>query len=228
MEFPALICGHFVRRDNRYRATVTVDGRETSAHVPNSGRLTDLFLPDRPVWLAPSTRPNRKTPYDLTLVEHGSVLVSVDARLPNRLFAEVLAAGEVRGLDFKVIEREVPWYGSRLDFRLVGTSGVCWVETKSVTLVEEGVALFPDVPTERGRRHLLALTAAVAAGHRALVVFVVQRSDARCLAPHTAADPAFSTTLREAVEAGVEARAYICQVSRERIGIATEIPVVLV
>lgn len=227
MEFPALIRGHFVRRDNRFRATVRVDGRETWAHVPNSGRLTDLFLPEQPVWLAPSTRPNRKTRYDLKLVECATGLVSVDARLPGPLFAEALAAGQVRDLDFHAVRREVIYRDSRLDFCLTSANGVCWVETKSVTLVEDGVALFPDVPTERGRRHLLVLKEASAAGHRALVVFVVQRPDARCLTPHAAADPAFSTTLCEAVEAGVEARAYTCQVSQERIAIAAEIPVVL-
>ena len=85
MNFPSLTPGFFVRRDNRFRATVRVDGAAVAAHVANSGRLADLFVPDRPVWLAHATTPGRKTAYDLKLVELDGVLVSVDARLPNPL-----------------------------------------------------------------------------------------------------------------------------------------------
>lgn len=226
MELPELVCGRFVRRDNRFRATVVVDGSETWAHVPNSGRLRELFTPDRPVWLAPAADQNRKTAYTLKLVEYAGVLVSVDARLPSPLFEEALAAGRLSSLSFPIIEREVTRNDSRLDLRLSGPDGACWVETKSVTLVQDGVALFPDAPTGRGRKHLLGLIDAVESGDRAAVVFVVQRPDARCFAPYQEADPAFTAVLRQAAEAGVEVQAYTCWVSREMIAIVGEIPVV--
>jgi sugar fermentation stimulation protein A len=227
MKLPQLIRGHFVKRDNRFRATVLVAGRETWAHVPNSGRLAELFTPNRPVWLAPAAAPHRKTAFDLKLVQVGSNLVSVDARLPNPLFAEAIEAGLLPGFDFPLIEREVTWGHSRLDFRLSDLAGVCWVETKSVTLVENGVALFPDVPTGRGRRHLHELIDLRRLGHRAAVVFVIQRLDAPGLAPHEQADPEFAAMLRQAVEAGVEARAFACRVTLDSIAIAGEVPVLL-
>jgi sugar fermentation stimulation protein A len=87
MRFPKLISGRFIRRDNHFRATVLVAGREAKAHVRNSGSLRDLFTPGRPVWLAPAAKPGRKTAFDLQLVELESGLFSVDAHLPNRLFA---------------------------------------------------------------------------------------------------------------------------------------------
>jgi sugar fermentation stimulation protein A len=197
--------------------------------------LTELFTPDRPVWLAPAANPNRKTAYDLKLVEYKSVLVSVDARLPNPLFAEALAADRSRSgrhatlpeFAYPTVKREVTYGHSRLDFRLSGPDGVCWVETKSVTLVEDGLALFPDAPTERGRKHLQTLIDIRQSGERAAVVFVVQRPDARRFAPHREADPAFAAALQDAVRAGVEVRAYICQVSLEEITIAKEIQMVL-
>ena len=159
MQFPELAQGFFLRRDNRFRATVIVDGQEAWAHVPNSGRLTDLFVPDRPVWLARAANPARKTSYDMKLVELSSCLVSVDARLPNPLFAEAVETGRLAGFNYPKIEREVTVGGSRIDFRLSGTDGICWVETKSVTQVEDGIACFPDDPTERGSRHLQELMA---------------------------------------------------------------------
>lgn len=230
MDLPPLVRGRFVRRDNRFRATVLVDGREAWAHVPNSGRLTELFVRGRSVWLAPAEAPHRKTGYDLKLVEHpvpgrGEVLVSVDARLPNPLFAEALTSGRLPDFSCATFAREVVLGDSRLDFCLEGDDGTCWVETKSVTLVEEGTALFPDAPTARGRRHLRELQTAVAAGERAAVVFVVQRLDARSFAPHPTADTAFGDTLRTVAASGVDVRAYVCDVSHTTIAISHEIPV---
>ncbi len=154
MKFPKLVQRKFHHRDNRFRATVYVDGQQVWAHIPNSGRLNELFTSGRPVWLAPADNPDRKTAYDLKLVEYASILVSVDARLPNPLFAEALTARRIPGFEYPNIEQEVMLGDSRLDFRLTGSEGICCVETKSVTLVEESVAKFPDVPTTRGRRHL--------------------------------------------------------------------------
>lgn len=226
MKLPELIPGHFIRRDNRFRATVIVNGEEAWAHVPNSGKLVDLFEAGRSIWLAPADAPNRKTQFDLKLVALPSGLVSVDARLPNPLFAEALEAGKLAGFDYPTVEQEVTVGSSRIDFRLSGWDGVCWVETKSVTLVENGIALFPDVPTARGTRHLRELMELKAAGVRAAVVFVIQRPDAQGFAPHERADPVFARTLREAMAAGVEVRALPCRVTLAEISILdTEAPI---
>lgn len=225
MNFPELTSGRFVRRDNRFRATVLVGGLEAWAHVANSGRLEELFTPGQKVWLAPAASPERKTAYDLKLVEVNDVVVSADARLPNPLFAEAVEAGRLAGFRFPHVHREVPFGSSRIDFRLSGPDGACWVETKSVTLVEERRALFPDAPTSRGRRHVVELMLAIDQGDRAAVVFIVQRPDADRFSPHQAADPAFVTALRQAIVAGVEVRAFTCQVSHQSISLVREIPV---
>ena len=220
-----LIPARFLHRDNRFRATVEVDGKETWAHVPNSGRLDDLFTPGRPLFLHPVAKPGRKTPYDLKLVQLPQALVSIDARLPNPIFAEAVAAGRVPEFPCHHIQPEVRYGDSRLDFRLRGPEGVCWVETKSVTLIEKGVAYFPDVPTARGSRHLRELLDILAQGERAAVAFIVQREDAAAFAPAASVDPLFAQTLTEAVAAGVEVRAYVCRVSMEEIALDHAIPV---
>jgi sugar fermentation stimulation protein A len=229
MRLPEMVNGRFLRRDNRFRATVFVKGQEAAAHIPNSGRLADLFVPGREVWLVPAQAAQRKTAYDLKLVDMGGVLVSVDARLPNPLFAEAVRASQLPDFAYETIEPEVRFNESRLDFRLSGTNGVCWVETKSVTLVEAGTALFPDVPTARGSRHLRELmTLQRESGVATAVVFIIQRPDAQRLAPRETADPVFAATLREAAQAGVMVRAYTCQVTREAIAIDREVPVVII
>ncbi|HHS97593.1 MAG TPA: DNA/RNA nuclease SfsA [Chloroflexi bacterium] len=226
MELPRTVEGRFVRRENRFRITVDVDGRVESAHLPNSGRLSELLVPGRRCYLVPRSSPQRRTPYDLLLVDYDGVLVSVDARLPNPLFAEAVAAGRLAPfVGTTVVEREVRRGESRLDFRLGGPWGTCWVEVKSVTLVEGGLALFPDAPTKRGRRHLEDLAALAGEGYRAAAVFVVQRPDADAFAPNRRADPAFAQGLAEARASGVEVYAYRCRVTRRELSILDAVPV---
>jgi len=228
MKLRPLVKGNFVQRENRFRVTVEIQGEPIAAHLPNSGRLTELLTPGRPCWLEAFDSPHRKTGFDLKLVEYAGVFVSVDARLPNNLFAEALAAGWLEPFqEYELLEREISLGESRLDFRLTTPKGPCWVEVKSVTLVEEEVARFPDAPTSRGARHLRELTQAVREGAEAAIVFVVQRPDARRFSPHDQADPAFGAALREAAQVGVGVYAWTCDVDRERIGIAEQIPVAL-
>jgi sugar fermentation stimulation protein A len=139
-----------------------------------------------------------------------------------------VAAGRLPEFACNGIRPEVRYGDSRLDFRLTGPEGVCWVETKSVTLVTDGVAYFPDVPTARGSRHLRELLAIVGDGERAAVVFIVQREDAVSFAPAAAVDPLFAETLRQVAEAGVEVRAYVCRVDMTEIVLDHPIPVQLI
>ncbi len=230
--FPPLTPAWLLRRENRFRARARLeDGREVAVHVPNSGRLREVFGRPRRAWLAFAANPRRKTPYDLQVVEgDGGVLISVDARLPNRLFAAALRQGvfdDWLGLAGEVwrVRPEPPYGAGRLDFLLEGP-GVrrWWIETKSITLVEDGVALFPDAPTARGRRHLADLCRLARAGDRAAAVFIAQRSDPVAFAPHSA-DPDFPAALRAAVACGVVVRAYRCTVTLQGIGDLQPMPV---
>jgi len=216
----------YVERLNRFRVTVTIRGRQVDAHLPNSGRLMELLTPGRRCWVAPVSGRRRKTAYDLKLVEHGDVLVSVDARLPNPLLAEALEEGRLGPFRAcQQFDREVVRGGSRVDFLLRMPEGRLWMEAKSVTLVENDTARFPDAPTTRGARHVQELSEAVSSGDQAAVVFVVQRADARRFAPHDEADPAFGQALRQAAEAGVGVYAWTCRVTKERMAIAERIRV---
>ena len=226
MELPPLTAGRFVRRDNRFRVTVRVAGEPVGAHLPNSGRLTELLTPGRLCWLAGFDNPRRKTRFDLRLVAYAGTLVSVDARLPNSLFAETVAKGRLEPFRrYACFEREVQYGESRLDFRLEGLESVCWVEVKSVSLVEGRRALFPDAPTSRGARHVRELTEIVCQGERAAVLFLLQRADADVFSPHEERDPEFARALREAVDQGVEAYAYRSWVSPAEIRLLDAIPV---
>ena len=252
MRFPPLLEARFVRRLNRFAATVSLGGREVMVHVANSGRMRELLQPGNLCYLTDQPGSHRKTAFDLTLVaidavgaaavrespapyaagrespSNASTLVSADARLPNALVWEAWRDGALPRFEgYPSARREVRYHDSRLDLLLSSPDEQCYVEIKSVTLVQDGVARFPDAPTERGRRHVSTLVRAVEEGHRAAAVFVIQRGDARALSPYDAHDPLFGEALREAVAAGVEAYAFTCSVTRESITIAGEVPVLL-
>jgi len=176
---PGLVEGRFLTRLNRFAALVDVDGEQVMVHVANSGRMHELLVSGFRVLLKPQRGDHRKTQFDLALVDLGFTIASADARLPNSLVAEALESGSLPPFkDYPEVRREVTFGESRLDLMLEGPGGRYYVETKSVTLVVDGVGLFPDAPTIRGIKHMHSLAGAVADGHRAAVVFVVQRSDA--------------------------------------------------
>ncbi|MBI4203125.1 MAG: DNA/RNA nuclease SfsA [Chloroflexi bacterium] len=224
---PDLLPATFLQRLNRFAALVRLEGAETLAHVPNSGRLRELFQTGNTVYLTPAApSAARKTRYDLSLVDLGGCLVSSDARVASALAYEWLAGGllpEFTGYD-RVL-REQTFGHSRIDLLLEGPAGRHYVEVKSATLVKDGVAMFPDAPTTRGQKHVGELAQAVALGHRASVVFVVQRPDAHAFAPNDDADPVFGRGLRQAAAAGVGAYAYTCALTLGEITLKERVPV---
>jgi len=243
MNFPfTTVPAAFVERPNRFRIVARLpDGTRIDAHCPNPGRLCELLVPGATVHVsradATSTTARRKTAYDLRFAEHpqNGELVSLDTRLPNQLFAEGVEAHHFAPFrSVASIEQEVALPGahdgvhSRIDFRLLDAARTaCWVEVKSVTLVEMRCARFPDAPTTRGRRHVSELVQRVQAGERAAVVFIVQRPDADQLRPQWDTDPAFARALVDAHTAGVEVYAYTCTITLAAARLARQIPVVL-
>lgn len=229
MRLPSpLIPAIIVKRVNRFAVQILVNGRRDIAHLPNSGRLQELLQPGTMAYLVPQLAPSRKTTFDLLLVRIGKVLISADARLPNRLVAEALEEGRLPPFhQYKAFTPEVRYHDCRYDFLLEGSRGRCLLEVKSVTLVEEDVALFPDAPTERGRRHLETLIRARREGLRGAVVFVIQRPDAKIFRPHDEADPVFGEVLRQASVGGISIHAYRCRVSLKEITLADPVTISL-
>lgn len=221
-----LVEARFLARENRFRVTVETREGPVGAHLPNSGRLDELLVPGYPVLLVRRTAPNRKTGFDMALVQLAGHWVSVDARLPNDLAEEAILAGRLAPfVGYKGVSREVVFGESRLDFLLEAPGRLpCLIEVKSVTLVVDGLACFPDAVTSRGRRHLRELAAALQLGYRAAALFVVQRGDARGMRPHDESDPEFGRALREVAARGVEIYAFACSVQPPRIEISHPLP----
>ena len=214
---------------NRFLARVAIDGREHNAHIPNSGRLAELMAPGLEVTLEPSTNPLRKTAYTLKSVRLGDKWVCVDSTIPNAL-AQKMAMDQAFLLfaGYDSARREVTIGAHRFDLRLDGPGKrPMIVEVKSVTLVREGVAMFPDAPTIRGASHLRALAAMDGSEYERMALFIIQRSDARIFRPNIATDPAFFQALQAAAQSQVCLIAVKCRVESSKIAVTEPVTVEL-
>lgn len=211
-----LLPGTLLRRYQRFLADVRLDdGREITAHCPNSGTMRTCSDPGSPVLLSPSDNPRRRLGHTLELVWAGEAWVGVNTMTPNRVVAEAVARGAIPPLaGYPMLRREVR-YGdgdrSRIDLLLSDPSGGrpdAYVEVKNTTLRDGPFAEFPDAVTARGRKHLEDLEGVVAAGHRGVILFFVGRSDCARFRPADPVDPDYGRALRRAAAAGVEALAW--------------------
>lgn len=216
----------WVTRLNRFSGIVRLDGREERVHVRNSGRLRELLIPGAQVVLEPAARPERATRYTLIAVQAKGQWVNIDSIAPNRLLEQALRMGRLPEFGaMQEIQAEVRHGASRFDLAFTTATGPSLMEVKGVTLVENGVARFPDAPTLRGARHMRELAEAAEAGFRAWVVFVIQRADADSFQPNWRTDPDFAAALVEAAQRGVHIRAYRCRVRPGVVSLADEVPV---
>lgn len=223
---PPLIPALFEERLNRFLVRVNIDGRSHFAHLHDPGRLKELLIPSARLYLQKAGNPSRKTRWDVILVKKGRIPVAIYSVLANRLVKKLLAERDFPGLKgWKLIRSEPKFKNSRFDFELARGEEKMLVEVKSVSLVENGIAMFPDAPTERGRRHLLELADAVAQGYKASVIFIVTRNDARVFKPHTIRDPRFSEALKDAEKQGVKLYCFKCKVKSKSIGLDSRIPI---
>lgn len=227
-----LISGRLVRRYKRFLADVILDGdgSEITAHCANPGSMLGLNAPGSRVYLSRSDNPARKLPLSWELIEADGVLVGISTAHPNRLVEEAILAGSVPGLSgYPELRREVKYgVNSRIDILLEAPDRPrCYVEVKNVHLMRQpGLAEFPDSVTARGAKHLRELSDMVREGHRAVMVYLVQRPDCDRLAMASDIDPAYAEALVEARAAGVEVIAIGCSVTPEAIRVNRVVEVV--
>ncbi|HZK24282.1 MAG TPA: DNA/RNA nuclease SfsA [Oscillospiraceae bacterium] len=228
LPFKPTEAGFFVERLNRFVALVELNGETVAAHIATSGRLTELLVPGASVLLERNNSATRRTAFSVRAVWYQQTWVSIDAQLPNKLVKQVLLAKALPPFEQCEFVRSEPVYSSgRFDFLLAEAGQAVYVEVKSVTLVIDKVALFPDAPTARGRRHLAHLADLQREGCRCAVIFIIQRGDADYFAPNRRTDLQFGQSLRQAASAGVELYAYRCRVDQAGMTLAERLPVLI-
>lgn len=230
MKYSNIINGTFISRPNRFIAKVNINGNEETVHVKNTGRCRELLVSGAEVWLEKSDNPDRKTKYDLIAVKKerdslSSLMINMDSQIPNAAAEEWLKKSSLFP-ETAVIEREKFWEDSRFDIRITDGEKMSFMEIKGVTLEKDGIAYFPDAPTERGIKHLNGLIRLTEKGIGAYLLFVVQMKGIREFRPNDETHKEFGDTLRKAIRLGVKCMAYDCIVTPTSIVIDSEIPIV--
>jgi len=223
--------GRLVRRYKRFLADVELpDGVVRTVHCPNPGSMLGTDRPGSLVRCSVSDDPRRKLSHTLEMIRVGRIFVGLHAARANPLVARALRAGaipELRGYATTKPEVRIDG-GSRLDFALADhprDPRRAFVEVKSVTFAEDGIARFPDAVTTRGRRHLEDLRRLHAEGHRAVMLYVVQRADCDRVEPADDIDPDYGRALRAAAAAGVEVLAVRARVRATGLRLEAALPV---
>lgn len=208
----------FKSRPNRFLAQVVTGYGEEVCHVKNTGRCRELLVPDARIWVQRSDNPSRKTAIDLIAVEKNGQIVNMDSQIPNRIAEEWIRAGHLfPGTKELLIRPETRYGNSRFDLYLESGERKMFLEVKGVTLEEDGIARFPDAPTERGVKHVEELIACREAGYEAGILFVIQMKKIHYLEPNDRTHPAFGEALRRAEKAGVQILAVDCLVTPDSI-----------
>lgn len=229
MDFPSpLQRGRLVQRYKRFFADVVLDdGTPITAHCPNPGAMLGLNTPGLTCWLSKSDDPKRKLAHTLELMEADGGIVGINTLHPNRLVAEALAEGAIPEVAGYASHRREVRYGenSRVDFLLESPDRPrCWLEIKNVHLMRTpGLAEFPDCVAARSTKHLRELAEMAKVGDRAVVLFVVQRTDCDRFATAADCDPKFAAALTEVAQAGVEVLVYGCAIDQSRVALTRPI-----
>jgi sugar fermentation stimulation protein A len=223
-----LIPGKLIKRYKRFLADIELENGEIiTAHCPNSGSMKSCQTPGWEVRLSYHDIPSRKYKHTWEMVHNGNCWIGINTGIPNRIVEESIINKKNDSLNgYTEIKREVKYgQNSRIDIFLQNSSQLCYVEVKNVTLVEEdNCYYFPDSVTERGRKHLYELIDMVKQGYRAVMFFVIQRSDGTVFKPASHIDPRYAESLKEAFAKGVEILVYRAEVSPESIFLAEKIP----
>ncbi len=227
MEFTTpLVSGRLIRRYKRFLADVELeDGSVVVAHCTNSGSMKSCIEVGAPVFLSPAADPKRKTKFTWEMIYINDNWVGVNTMNPNRIAYEAIKAGEIPQLSgYTTIKREVKFGDSRFDIYAENQLGKCFVEVKNVSMKVGDHVRFPDAVTTRGRKHLETLIQVRQQGIRAVMLYMVQRSDVNRFGTANDIDPDYAMSLKKAHEQGVEVLVLQAIVSPEKIEIGKELP----
>lgn len=210
--------GKFVSRPNRFIAHIEVNGKVEVCHVKNTGRCKELLIPNADVFVQEHDNPNRKTKYSLISVIKNNQIINMDSQVPNKIVQEWIMAGNLFE-DITLIKPERKYNNSRFDFYIETKNRKIFIEVKGVTLENEGVAKFPDAPTDRGVKHINELCDCIKDGYDAYIIFVIQMKGISHFQPNTEMHKEFTETLKKAKKRGVNIIAVDCNVEENGINI---------
>lgn len=226
MKYMSVKTAIFINRPNRFIAHVLVDGEEEIVHVKNTGRCREILKEGTKVILEEAQNKERKTKYSLIAAYKGDELINIDSQVPNAVVYEGVLEDKIKEIaGVTNLRREVVYGNSRFDLYFEKGDRKGFIEVKGVTLEAEGVAMFPDAPTERGCKHIYEMVKAVEEGYDGFIFFLIQMKGVNYLTPNELRDPKFAEALKLASTKGVRILAYDAVVHEDEIRIGNPVEV---
>lgn len=228
MIYEDIVEGIFLNRPNRFVANVLIDGKNEKVHVKNTGRCKEILLKGTKVYLEKSNNPNRKTKYSIISAMKGDMLINIDSQVPNTVVYESIINNKINYFNnITLLKREVTYNNSRFDLYYETEEKKGFIEVKGVTLEDNGITMFPDAPTKRGRKHVEDMIKAVEEGYIGSIFFLVQIDNVNLFTPNKKMDKDFYNSLLKASKSGVKIICYNSNVTKNSISIGEEVKVVL-
>jgi sugar fermentation stimulation protein A len=226
LKYASVKLAKFIRRPNRFIAHVMVDNNEEIVHVKNTGRCREILLEGTTVILEEAKSTQRKTKYSVIAGYKGDVLINIDSQIPNMVVYQGIKEGKIKELhDATKLSKETVYGNSRFDLYFETKEQSGFIEVKGVTLETEGIALFPDAPTQRGCKHIYEMIKAVEEGYAGFIFFLIQMKGVKYFTPFEKRDPEFAKALKLANEKGVTILAYDSIVYEDGITLGTPVEV---
>jgi len=221
-----LVHGRLIKRYKRFLADVTLDNGEiVTAHCTNSGSMKSCLEENAEVYLSPVNDPKRKTKFTWEMIKINKDWVGINTGNPNKLAFDAVKNDEIEKLKgYTDVKREVKFEDSRFDVMAKNDSETCFIEVKNVTLKEGNYALFPDAVTSRGKKHLETLAKVKEKGMRAVMLYIIQRTDVEIFAPAKDIDPEYAESLKKVYQKGVEIIPIQAKVTPQKIELIKELP----
>ncbi len=228
MKYANFKMASFIQRPNRFIAHVLVDGKEEIVHVKNTGRCKEILKEGTTVILEEAIGKQRKTKYSLISAYKDEALINIDSQIPNAVVYESIKDNLVKELPIVTkLSREVKYGNSRFDLYFEADQQKGFIEVKGVTLEDDGVAMFPDAPTERGTKHIYEMIKAVEEGYLGYIFFLIQMKGIRYFTPNHIRDPKLAEALSIAKEKGVSVLAYDSIVTEDSIVLGAPVRIML-
>ncbi len=228
MKYTSVKAARFIKRPNRFIAHVIVDNDEEIVHVKNTGRCKEILQEGTVVILESAKNMERKTKHSVIAAYKGDILINIDSQVPNMVIYHGIKEGKIEELhNVSKLSKEIVYGNSRFDLYFETKEKRGFIEVKGVTLETEGIAMFPDAPTQRGCKHIYEMIKAVEEGYAGFIIFLIQMKGVKYFTPHELRDPEFARALKLAHEKGVTILAYDSIVQEDEITIGTPVDVLL-
>jgi len=229
MQYPELFKGKLIKRYKRFLADIILEsGEQITAHVPNSGAMTSCIEENCPVWVSFHDNPKRKLKYTLELTQMGEYLICTNTGVANKISIEAIHNGVIDELQGYSSLKPEQKYGqnSRIDILLENENEKCYVEVKSVSLKTGSTLAFPDSVTSRGTKHLNELRDMVKEGHRAVMLYIIQRTDVAPFRLANEIDSKYAVTFEEVTKEGVEVLVYQSSINHDEINVFKKVKMI--